>query len=101
MSDNARDTQFAGFAKLLLKELLDDILDDYGFIGGRENYADLNHDLSICEGIIARRAYDLACHAVGHVSEWNAAEMEVGFKTAQDIVSDIPDMIEWPDEGVK
>jgi hypothetical protein len=86
-----RDTQFIGFAKLLLKELLDDVLAEYGFIGGDRNaYADLNYDLAICEEIIAHRAYDLVEHAVTHA---DPKDLDVlGFDEA---IGRIPDMVEW------
>lgn len=82
----SRDKQFQNFAKLLVGELFnDDVLGDYGFIGGRQQHADLNYDLTVCEEIIARRAYDLACHVVENVSAYN--------------VSSIPDMTELPKDA--
>jgi hypothetical protein len=90
---NPRDTQFQGFAKALLEELLGDVLNEYGFIGGRENYADLNHDLNICEEIIARRAYDLVSHAIDNS---RANDME-DWETER-IMPYVPDMNELPKE---
>jgi hypothetical protein len=92
MSDNARDTQFQGFAKLLVGELFnDDVLGDYGFIGGRERYADLDYDLNICELLIARRAYDLVNHAIGEFIPRSE-------DSSEEYVKRIPDMTELPKE---
>lgn len=62
MSNNQRDTQFQGFAKALWDELEQAIRQDPGFIPegktGRDRY------IPEWEGIIARRAYDLAIHVL-------------------------------------
>lgn len=83
MSKNGRDTQFAGFAKVLLREMHEPIADYW-----RED----------CEQIIARRAYDLACHVIRsqaqgmdllamHDPEWMKERVEM-----------VPDMPELPKE---
>jgi hypothetical protein len=68
---NARDTQFQGFAKLVMSELL-------VYFG----------DFDDMERIIARRAYDLVAHTLDHAP---VTEYECKAK-------DIPDLAEWPKE---
>lgn len=86
MSDNARDTQFQGFAKLLLKELVDDMLDEYGFMD-REQYE--SGELASAEEIIAQHAYDLVKYAFEKAIDDHDAEIAI---------TDVPDMTEWPPE---
>lgn len=73
MSDNPRDTQFQGFAKALMSELLT-------YFG----------DFEDMKKTIARRAYDLAEHTLDHapVREWALPCQG----------SDIPDLTELPKE---
>lgn len=91
MSENPRDTQFAGFAALVLKEIDDAI--------GRQTKEALEHGLSGKDEkrfanelgvIIARRAYDLALHVVNET-------IGIG-NTAKDFVSSISDPAELPTE---
>lgn len=91
----SRDSQFQEFAKLLLKELIDSALDEYGLvIEGREQYADLNHDLTVCEEIIARRAYDLVKHTIE-----NTAHIDLDRELPENHALLIPDMTELPKES--
>jgi len=98
MMSNNRDEQFKGFSKLLLKELLGNALDEYGFIVEREHYPDLNHDLNICEDIIAKRAYDLANHIAMHACKLTLDGVAF-YYGKNDAVHGIPDMTEWPEEN--
>lgn len=91
MKEN-RDTQFRGFAKALLNEL-----GDQGFVFEGADDADREQQLECIEQLIARRAYDLACHVIDNVSESQAACREVNFITSEEVVSDIPDLIIVPD----
>lgn len=75
MSD--RDTQFQGFAKLLMSELLT----HFG-------------DFEDMERIIARRAYDLVEHTIEHMRPYIYGEQVAG----QECVSDVPDLTEWAKE---
>ena len=78
---NDRDTKFQGFAKLLLAELMDDMLDEYGFVE-RSHYE--QGELASCEEIIAQRAYDLIVHSVGET---------IGTSD----ISHVPDLTKWPE----
>ncbi|GAC1661672.1 MAG: hypothetical protein PVS3B3_32400 [Ktedonobacteraceae bacterium] len=67
-----RDTQFAGFAKIVTIEI------------ANANRWDLTH----VERLIAQRAYDLVVHALSHEKlQWYPFE-EIG-------IEDIPDLTEW------
>jgi hypothetical protein len=54
-----RDTQFASFAHLLWEEL-PDVPENHYEVRAYDKWSDE------CEQIIARRAYDLACHVATH-----------------------------------
>lgn len=77
---NSRDTQFTGFAKKLLEELLsvEDVYIDTANRHWREEWSE----------IIARRAYDLACHVATHT-----------ISSAHGDMSKIPDMKEFPEQS--
>lgn len=70
----ARDTQFAGFAELLWRELIEADETTHGMEQQRR---------------IARRAYDLVYHAMQ--TPQSAASTE-------EVVRMVPDMTEWPKE---
>lgn len=76
---HTRDTQFAGFAKLLFDELYvsDDIWFDATHEGWKEHW----------QTIIAQRTYDFAAHTATHT-----------ILTAHGDMRKIPDMTEWPEE---
>lgn len=85
-----RDTKFAGFAALVLKEIDNTIgrqtkeAQEYGLtIKDEKMYA---HELGT---IIARRAYDLACHV------WNET---VGGGNPEMVINGVRDMPELPEE---
>lgn len=75
-----RNTQFAGFAKALFKELL-----------GSAGYIDMNEydtdEVDRYEYIIAQRAYDLVKHALDYAYT----------HTTEDAISAIPDLTELPE----
>lgn len=77
MSDNERDTHFAGFARLLWDDLNTKL--DFWIDTTEPNFTEE------FEFIIARRAYDLACHVATHT-----------LLSAHGDMRKIPDMIEWP-----
>lgn len=64
-SVNPRDTQFTGFAKLLLQEMLAQTQWD-----GMDFNADDTEDVENYSLIIARRAYDLVVHTLIEVNRW-------------------------------
>ena len=83
MSSNPRDTQFTGFADLLLKEMLNQ----------REGrWIDFNEDDKEYAVIVAQRAYDLVEHAILSMSP-------IAFQSYEydEIIHSIPDMTEWPE----
>lgn len=77
----SRDDQFAGFASRLLQELL-----DQGAYVAISEWA-TGGDSFKSEQLIARRAYDLACHVATHT-----------LLTAHGNMDRIPDMTAWPEE---
>ena len=74
----ARDTQFQGFAKLLLKNMEE---------VSCTTYASMEDAIRAHELLIAQRAYDLACHV------WNET---IGGGNPENAISSVPDMTEWP-----
>jgi hypothetical protein len=79
---NPRDTQFIGFAKLLMQDLLSEnrvytnIVEGYGLEESQE--------------IIARRAYDFALHVLSD---------SMGFSNPEQVVSEASDLTEWSKDG--
>ena len=80
-----RDTHFAGFAKLVAQEILDEM---------RERRT--INDEDAMEMIIAQRAYDLFVHDRMNTGtsdlQHAASDLE-----AQEMVHGIPDLTQWPD----
>lgn len=76
MSEN-RDTQFRGFAELVMRELLA----SYGYNEAGD--------------IIARRAYDLVCHCF---EQMNPIAPQA-CSTTEEMLEGIPDLTEWPKEN--
>jgi hypothetical protein len=89
---DARDTQFAGFAKILLKELYDtcDELDtDLDVVDGCVVCSVSREKLnSFLEPLVARRASDLVAHVVGDLIDTGVIE--------HDILPVISDLTAWP-----
>ena len=79
-----RDTQFLGFAKLLMRDL--DAV-------STTTYASLDKAKEAYELAIVRRAYDFAKHIMNVTTEEMACVMFI-----DDAVEKIPDMTEWPKE---
>lgn len=77
MTNLNRDTQFQGFAKALMEELLT-------YFG----------DFEDMEQIIARRAYDLVAHTLDHVEAVAFDRLSIG----EHVESFIPDLPELPEE---
>ena len=89
MSDNARDTQFEGFAESLWADLV-----NLWWVSTDPPGVD-NRSVAM----VARRAYDLACH----VLHFQAQDMALSFarddpEWIQGSVAMIPDMTELPKE---
>ena len=77
-----RDTQFQGFADLLLQEILLDVP-----LSGQDRLL-----RQAIQTLIAQRAYDLACHVVEYsggadMADWPDSE----------IISNLPDLTQWPE----
>ena len=97
---NVRDTQFQGFAKALWDELEQAIRQDPGFIPegktGREKY------IPVWQKIIARRAYDFACHLIKNGDpidlDTSGEYGPVADEEAQRRVNNLPDLTELPKE---
>jgi hypothetical protein len=89
MSDNPRDTQFAGYAKLLLKKLF----------AGEDIWIDtITPDWEAkWERIIAQGAYDLASHILSHTTEAMVAECELP-SCIPECVESLPDLTAWPEQ---
>lgn len=78
-SSPTRDTQFAGFAELLWKELI---------ATDAERYGDQQREL------IAQRAYDLVKHTTSYIGDCVANV----FASVDEVVGMIPDLVEWPEQ---
>ncbi len=90
MNENIeRDTQFAGFAKLLWEEDLEIALGLVGLEIKNKNFH------AHIQKIIARRAYDLAVYVI-HMH--TAIERLGMVLTPADVLREMPDMIECPEE---
>jgi hypothetical protein len=70
------------------------MLDEYGFME-RSHYE--CGDLNTAEELIARRAFDFAVHIVRHANVCGD-DLKNKFWTDGEIVEDIPDMPELPDD---
>jgi hypothetical protein len=88
---NARDTQFAGFAKLLFEELKQYSYDDAMSPHDDQSWEDQikRHDDGAIQ-IMTQRAYDLVYHA--HQTPQSAASTE-------EVVRMVPDITAWPKEA--
>lgn len=87
MSKDPRDTQFAGFARLLYDELARNVL-----ATSYTSWSDFEAFKQEQSQIIARRAYDLVNHVLSNEKlQWYPIE-EISMR-------DIPDLKEWPKES--
>lgn len=77
---SARDTQFACFAQLLVDDLRNKA---HMTVCPNSAYPAVE---PLIEKIIARRAYDLACHVATHT-----------ITSARGDMSNIPDLTQWPE----
>ena len=84
-----RDTQFSGFAKLLIRDL--DAV-------STTTYASIDKAKEAYELAVARRAYDLTCHVVTHLDEDVAWRKGKGYSISEIVEDDVPDLTEWPKE---
>jgi hypothetical protein len=89
---NERDTQFKGFATLLRQDIFKQLQWlDFGFTPKQQESID-----RAIEKLIARRAYDLVKHAI---ESCTLQEENVGARMNEDyLLSNIPDMTEWPED---
>jgi len=90
MSNTLRDTQFAGFAKLLWEELLE--LRGRGYIDVANDMMDEEWNAEYRQ-IIARRAYDLVGHALENIDPNDLDRL-----SPDERVLKMPDLTEWPEE---
>lgn len=104
MSENARDTQFAGFAALLAGE----IDEQFGAVlhwaekRGTVDQAEIARELSSrWVTLIARRAYDLANHTLASALDitdgWSCP---TDMMCEDDFVQRIPDLTTWPEDVI-
>ena len=90
---NPRDTQFQGWAKLLLDELLGDW--EFGYIDVSRRREP--QECAEMETIMARRAYDLVEHVIGNIVPDDLLE-RTDKKSIAEVACSIPDMTQWPKE---
>jgi len=87
---NARDTQFMGFAKALVTEIINEV---------PATIYPLDIDISDkLEKLLARRAYDLACDIIDQLDSSVAWRIEQGHDASVIVENDIADMAELPKE---
>lgn len=91
MTTNPRDTQFLGFAQLLIPEI-DEVIGavtEWGVEHDIDDEAKVAQELySRWRTLIAQRAYDLACHVA-----------TTTLTVAHGDMSKIPDLTQWPEES--
>lgn len=90
MDKEQRDTQFAGFAKLLTDELIKYLTSRGGLT--------LDEIEQEWHKIIARRAYDLVCDAVSQLDSDVMWRIGKGYDASEIVENDIADMTKWNDE---
>lgn len=93
----ARDTQFAGFAKLLLSEMLTQTQ-----WNGMDFNSDDTEEVEKYSAIIARRAYDLSLHVMSHLTELEPHRIILTDEEQQayliETLDGVPDLTHWPEE---
>ena len=89
---NQRDKQFQNFANLLWEEIMEMTLKGYGRI-------DVGTDPAAYELLIARRAYDLACHIVQVQAQGTDLCFAADPRWIQGRVELTPDMTELPKDA--
>lgn len=91
---NPRDTQFAGFAKLLLEDMMAtnamDIVDAERFLRACDREELLR--------LFARHAYVFACHTISSQSQGLDLLCNHDPEWIRERVELVPDMFEWPKE---
>jgi hypothetical protein len=91
-----RNTQFAGFAKRVLTEMVAvNGYIDIVYHGPGEFDAD-DEVYSHYVTLLAQRAYDLACHVANQVGESDGSAMDCGLRTPQQVVGEMTDLPELP-----
>lgn len=102
MSTNPRDTQFAGFAKLLWQEIVvhfasleqkQHITD--GCAVCSRTYEELG---AIIEPLIAERAYDLVEHVIQSQLQGIELLMRLDREWMAEQMQSIPDVTQWPED---
>jgi hypothetical protein len=90
MAENERDTHFALFAESHYLELSDLFSQMYAcqILNDHSGEDQARYDI---KELLAQRAYDLVYHASCHITE------SMTHWYADDMVSEIPDLTEWPD----
>lgn len=96
MSTSPRDTQFLGFAKALLAEMLEQRANGYicGYIDFAEDDTDEIEEYGL---VIARRAYDLMLHGAFSSSLFDP-RMVVTMEQCKKRIELVPDLTEFPKE---
>lgn len=83
----SRDTQFAGFAENLYKELAQNVANH----AAGPSYESIEAFKQEQYRIIAQRAYDLATHIYEHTLGAITRDPELGLRN-------VPDLTTWPEE---
>ena len=92
---NSRDTQFAGFAKLLFDELNNNALITLADHPDFDRVIELQDKIdTLTKQIIAHRAYDFALHIAGQVSPYYADIANEFYEC----INNMADITTWPDE---
>lgn len=98
-TENVRDTQFANFARLLLKEFWPELLTLFSNEPANEVDEIVKKQV---EQIIARRVFDLAEHVIKHQHGSDLDEMKEGLAHFLEVsypdYDRLPDMTAFPDQ---
>ncbi|HYU73202.1 MAG TPA: hypothetical protein VEL31_11035 [Ktedonobacteraceae bacterium] len=89
----SRDTQFQGFAKLLLEEIMNN--NDVWFDTSDDTFKE---DWQL---LIAQHAYDLACHVLENINRWDIEDYRgesgtFSHDALAQIFIHVPDLTQWP-----
>lgn len=105
MSEDPREKQFIGFARLLFDDLrqlgLTALVDINNMSGNLDRTIELQVEMdALAKKIIARRAYDLMSHVLWHSTPASGSTIKkYRGLTIEEIANTIPDLKEWPKES--
>lgn len=97
--NNPRDTQFAGFAKLLFAEVEDMFANRDSAYDDCDDEREQKAINDICS-VFAERAYNLVLHTLWRTTPAGGSTIrEYKGLTVEEIANLIPDLTEWPKDG--